>query len=241
MLDGFYQSVICFFTVYLLFQPGNFVSNNGLSVDDRERLGAYVAPATVASVNIYVLLNTYRWDWLMMLLTALSILLVWFWTGIYSSFSSSDYFYKAAAEVFGLPTFWAVTCLTIVVALLPNFIIKVLQKVYFPYDIDIIRERVQRGEFDNLDIAANEVLSKGSSAAESGIVKPINHTHYASVDEDQRPIYPPSVAPTATTHNGRSRNGSDGTEYYHHRVSAEVPAVCPPVERSRASYNKMRA
>lgn len=242
MIDGFYQSVICFFVAYLLFRPANFVSNNGLSVDDRERFSTFIAPATVTSVNTYVLLNTYRWDWLIVLLTMISSLLVWFWTGIYSSFSSSEYFYKAAAESFGLPTFWAVTFLSIIVALLPRFIIKVLQKVYFPYDIDIIRERVQQGEFDYLnDPSPVEVLSKGSSAAESDIVKPISHNHYASVDEDRRPIYPPSVAPTATTHNGRSHNGSDGTEYSHHRISAEVPPINPAYDRSRPSYDRMRA
>jgi phospholipid-translocating ATPase len=242
MFDGFYQSIICFFVAYLLFRPANFVSGNGLSVDDRERFGTFIAPATVASVNIYVLLNTYRWDWLMVLLTTISILLVWFWTGIYSSFSSAEYFYKAAAEAFGLPTFWAVTFLSITVALLPRFMIKVLQKVYFPYDIDIIREKVQRGEFDYLnDPAPKDALSKGSSAVESDIVKPVSHAHYASVDEDRRPIYPPSVAPTATTHNGRSHNGSDGTDYSNHRMSAEVPPMQPGYERSRTSYDRMRA
>lgn len=242
MFDGFYQSIICFFMAYLLFRPANFVSNNGLSVDDRERFGTYIAPATVAAVNIYVLLNTYRWDWLMVLLTSLSILLVFFWTGIYSSFSSSEYFYKAAAETFGLPTFWAVTFLSVIIALLPRFLIKVLQKVYFPYDIDIIRERVQRGEYDYLNNApTNDVLSKGSSTSESDIVKPVKHTHYTSVDEDRRPIYPPSVAPTATTHNPRSHNGSDGTEYSHHRVSAEMPPIHQSIDRSRSSYDRMRA
>jgi phospholipid-translocating ATPase len=241
MFDGFYQSVICFFVAYLLFRPANFVSNTGLSVDDRERFGTYIAPAAVAAVNIYVLLNTYRWDWLMVLLTSISILLVFFWTGVYSSFTGSEYFYKAAAETFGLPTFWAVLFLSVLVSLLPRFIIKVLQKVYFPYDIDIIRERVQRGEFDYLDDAGpTDVLSKGSSA-ESDIVKPVNHTHYASVDEDRRPIYPPSVAPTATTHNGRSHNGSDGTDYSNHRMSGEVPPIHPTFERSTPSYDRVRA
>ena len=242
MFDGFYQSIICFYVAYLLFRPANFVTGNGLSVDDRERFGTFIAPSAVAAVNIYVLLNTYRWDWLMILLTSLSTLLVFFWTGVYSSFSGSEYFYKAAAEAFGLATFWAVLFLAVLVSLLPRFLIKVLQKVYFPYDIDIIRERVQKGDFAYLDdVAPIDVLSKGSSAAESDIVKPINHTHYASVDEDRRPIYPPSVAPTATTHNGRSHNGSDGTDYSNHRISAEVPPIHPTFERSRPSYERMRA
>lgn len=249
MFDGFYQSIICFYMAYLLFMPANFVTSNGMGVDDRQRFGTYIAPATVACVNIYILLNTYRWDWLIILLTAISTLLVWFWTGIYSSFSSSSYFYKAAAETFGLATFWAVTFLSIIIALLPRFFIKVVQKVYFPYDIDIIRERVQQGEFDYLDNPTpKDVISKGSSTTtESEIVvkptkptKPSKHNHYASVDEDRRPIYPPSVAPTATTHNPRSHNGSDGTDYSR-RISAELPQIHNAAERSRPSYDRMRA
>ncbi len=85
MLDGLYQSVICFYMAYLLFNSNNFVTSNGLNIDDRERLGVYIAPAAVMAINVYILLNTYRWDWLMCLLVAISILLVWFWTGVYSS------------------------------------------------------------------------------------------------------------------------------------------------------------
>jgi phospholipid-translocating ATPase len=224
MLDGLYQSVICFYMAYLLFSPDNFVTENGLGIDDRERFGVYIAPAAVISINVYILLNTYRWDWLMVLLVSISILLVWFWTGVYSSFVSSEYFYKAAAQTFGEATFWAVTTLSVIISLLPRFCIKVAQKVYFPYDIDIVREQVRQGKFDYLNVAdGSDAMSKGSSTTSSDIVKPSKHTHYPSVDEDQRPIYPPSVAATATTHNPRSQNGSDGTDFTRHRSSLDPP------------------
>jgi phospholipid-translocating ATPase len=243
MLDGLYQSVICFYVAFLLFHPNSFVTSNGLSLDDRETFGVYVAPAAVICINVYILLNTYRWDWLMCLLVAISVLLLWFWTGVYSSFTSSDYFYKAASEVFREATFWAVTALSIIISLLPRFCIKVIQKVYFPYDIDIIREQVRQGKFDYLnDVDGSESMSKGSSTTESDIVKPSKHTHYPSVDEDQRPIYPPSVAPTATTHNPRSQHGSDGTDFTRHRSSLEThyPPVRPSVDRARPSFDRLR-
>ena len=148
MIDGLYQSVILFYMAYLAFLPGNFVTHNGLNIDDRERFGVYIAPAAIIVINTYILLNTYRWDWLMLLLVIISSLLVWFWTGVYSAFKSSDYFYKAATEVFAQPTFWAVTCLSIVLSLAPRFFVKAIQKIYFPYDVDIIREQVRKGELD---------------------------------------------------------------------------------------------
>jgi phospholipid-translocating ATPase len=242
MLDGLYQSVICFYVAYLLFEPTNAVTSSGLGLNDRERFGVYVAPAAVISINVYILLNTYRWDWLMVLLVAISILLVWFWTGVYSAFESSGYFYKSAVQCFGEATFWAVTCVAVIMSLLPRFFIKTIQKVYFPYDVDIIREQVRQGKFSHLDgPVSSDDISKAVSSSSSDIAKPSKHTHYPSVDEDQRPIYPPSVAPTATTRNPRSQNGSDGTDYTRHRMSLEQPPTRQSIDRSRPSYDRMRA
>ncbi|KAI9641821.1 phospholipid transporting ATPase [Ciborinia camelliae] len=243
MIDGLYQSVIIFFMAYCLFANGTFVTASGQNIDDRERFGVYVAPAAVVAINLYILINTYRWDWLMVLLVTISILLVWFWTGVYSSFTSSDYFYKAAAQIFGQASFWAVTCLSVVIALLPRFAVKAVQKVYFPYDVDIIREQVRQGKFDYLDRPDEQMdaISKdGSSASSSEITKPSKHLHYPSIDEDQRPIYPPSVAPTNTTHNPRSQNGSDGTDFTRHRQSMDQPGPRISVDRPRPSFDRLR-
>jgi phospholipid-translocating ATPase len=246
MTDGLYQSVVCFFVAWLFFRPANFITSNGLGIDDRERMGVYVGPAAIFIINVYILLNTYRWDWLMVLLVVVSVLLVWFWTGVYSAFSSSEYFYKAAPELFAQPSYWAVTALSIILSLLPRFCVKVVQKVYFPYDIDIVREQVRQGKFDYLDkvIVSDDAVSKESSASSSDAPKPSKHTYYPSIDEDQRPIYPPSVAPTAaTTYNGRSQNGSDGTEFTRHRQSLEapLPSVRPSMDRPRPSFDRIRA
>jgi phospholipid-translocating ATPase len=241
MVDGIYQSVICFFMAYCLFFPANAVTDNGLSIDDRERFGAYVAPAAVIAINTYILLNTYRWDWLMILLVVVSILLVWFWTGVYSAFKSSEFFYKAAPQVFAQPTFWAVTALSVILSLLPRFCIKTIQKIYFPYDVDIVREQVRQGKFAYLDVGGSpeDSMSKESTTS-SDIAKPSKHAYYPSVDEDQRPIYPPSVAATANTHNTRSHAGSDGTDFTRHRTSIEQRPVRPSMDRARPSFDRMR-
>ena len=243
MLDGLYQSVVCFYMAYLLFSPANTVTSTGLGVDDRQRFGVYIAPAAVIAINLYILMNSYRWDWLIVLLVSISILLVWFWTGVYSSFTGSSYFYKAAAQCFGEASFWATTVLSVIASLLPRFFIKAIQKVYFPYDVDIIREQVRDGKFAHLDSQSKpDAISNGSSAASSDIAKPSKHFHYPSVSEDLRPIYPPSVAPTSTTHNPRSQNGSDGTDYTNHRRSLEHPMPTRfSMDRPRPSYDRIRA
>ncbi|KAI9755336.1 MAG: magnesium ion transporter [Chaenotheca gracillima] len=241
---------------YLLFSPATAVTSNGLGINDTQRMGVYVACAAVASVNIYILLNTYRWDWLILLIVSISILLVFFWTGVYSAFSASASFYKAAPQVLGQPTFWACVVLTIIICLLPRFTIKVFQKIYMPRDIDIIREQIRLGKFDYLDDevgADGKSPMEGSSTTSSDIIKPIpnstrnphsntNNNNNALLAEDERPIYPPSVAPTATTHNPRSQNGSDGTDYTGHRQSLETPMRRSSFDRPmRPSFDRMRS
>jgi len=251
MLDATYQSVMCFFMVYLLFAPGIFVTSGGEDVSDRNRVGVYVACAAIIVVNTYILLNTYRWDWLMILLTSISTLLVFFWTGVWAASPTfAEFFYQAASQVFSQPSFWAVTFLVVIVCLLPRFIIKFVQKVYFPYDVDIIREQVRQGKFKYLDgdAGSENPTSQCSSAASSDIAKPSKQI--LSYDDEHRPLKAPSVAPTTTTHNARSQNGSDGTEYTRHRISLEPAMEAPDsnpnpsrqsTDRPRPSFDRMRA
>ena len=244
MLDGIYQSVICFFMPYLLFASANFVTSSGRNINDNKRIGVYVACTVIAVVNTYILLNTYRWDWLMLLLVAISILLIFFWTGVYTAFASSLQFYKAAPEVYGSLTFWALFLLTISICLMPRFAIKSFQKIFMPRDVDIIREQVRQGKFSYLDKYEAYVPpgKKTSSNASSDVEQPIKPeaTSKAALQDDERPIYPPSVAPTGTTHNPRSHNGSDGTDYTGHKNSLDVPPTRQSLDRPRPSFDRMR-
>lgn len=226
MIDGLYQSLVCFFMPYLLFAPGNFNTEEGRSVNDYKRIGVYIANATVFVVNVYILLNTYRWDWFMCLITGISIILVWFWTGVYSSFTGAFTFYDAGAECFGSLSFWAVTLLVVIMCLLPRFGAKAFQKIFMPRDIDIVREQLRQGRFDylkNVDPNNTNALAPPSpekmmagSTSSSEISKPAKNI--VSMDEE-RPIYPPSIAATATTRNPRSQTGSDGTDYTGHELT----------------------
>jgi phospholipid-translocating ATPase len=238
MLDGIYQSLICFFMAYLIFHPATPATHNGLGVDDRPRMGVYVATAAVVVVNVYVLLNTYRWDWLMLLIVAISVLLIWFWTGVYSSFTGSYQFYKAASEVYDQLSFWALTLLVVIICLLPRFTIKSLQKIYRPLDVDIIREQVRQGKFDHLNnyeayVPPGTTVHKAGSSSE--LSKPIGKVHPTiNLPDDELPIYPPSETTTGYTHN-RSQN-SDGTDYSGPR---DLP-VRPSMDRARPSFDRIR-
>lgn len=166
----------------------------------------------------------------MLLITAISILLIWAWTGIYTAFDAGFTFYKAAPQVYGELSFWASILLGTIVCLLPRFTVKSIQKIYFPLDVDIIREQVVQGKFDYLKENDSFIpppppaeTEKVNSLSSSDISKPGNkpgeRNTMSSVPDDERPIYPPSVAPTATTHNPRSQNGSDSTNFTGPRYS----------------------
>lgn len=254
MVDGIYQSVMCFFIPFIIVTLPFSAAGNGLDMAERYRVGVYIAHPAVFTINLYILINTYRWDWLMLLVVVLSDLFIFFWTAVYTAFTYSDQLYHAAPQCYGELTFWVTFLITPCICIFPRFAVKCLQKTFRPYDVDIIREQHKQGKFSHLvnlapttdeDAAALEGTSSGSS--ESSADRRAKHTQYASVDEDTRPIYPPSVA----THNTRTQNGSDGTNYtLHTRPSVEVPAdmeaandapVRPSIDRVRPSYDRARA
>ncbi|RMZ90024.1 hypothetical protein DV736_g2739, partial [Chaetothyriales sp. CBS 134916] len=247
MFDGLYQSAICYFMAYLLFAPATFEASNGRGVADRGRMGVYAACVSILVINSYVMLNTYNWDWIMSLITAISILLVWAWTGIYSSFEASYQFYKAGAEVYGTLTFWALTLLIWIICLLPRFSIKFYQKSYYPYDIDIIREQVRQGKFDYLNDYEAYLPPKLTESTASSSEQPETvmqetgsqrqHVRNPSVAESQRPIYPPSEAPTHEAKHLHSQTGSDATDQT--KPSLELPRI-PIHERSRSPVDRVR-
>lgn len=260
MIDGVYQSVMAFFIPYLVFISNSFVTSNGLSVNDRVRFGAYIAHPAVLTINAYILINTYRWDWIMLLIICLSDLFVFFWTGIYSQFTSAaeGVFYDLASQIYRDATFWAVFFIVPVICLFPRFAIKAIQKVYFPYDVDIIREQERQGKFNHLDpdkknkkdvdsasVTLGKIESEGPAPSDS--YKKAKRSTFGSVDEERRPIYPPSVVTQTTHHRLRSQNGSDGTNYTGHRSSFDEGFGSPPapqrmsIERARPSYDRIRA
>lgn len=265
MLDGLYQSAICFFMAYLLFAPATFNTDSGRDVGERERMGVYVACVAVLVINTYILMNAYKWDWILSLIVAISILLIWAWTGIYSSFVGSFQFYRAGQEVYGQLSFWALTLFIWIACLTPRFCVKFFQKYFRPYDIDIIREQVRQGKFDYLDHYEAYVPPKVVDSSEASSDQPEEtlveqnsrqkHLRHQSTTDSQRPIYPPSEAPTRDTKPPHSQTGSDGTDrtksFDAHRqiptiemgsspITKPPPPIRPSVERVRSSFERSR-
>lgn len=164
ILNGFYQSLICFYLPYFLFYKGTFVTLTGINLNGIEDIGVFIAAPAIMVVNISILMNQQQWDWLFMLIWIMSASLFWLWTGIYSQFTVTPEFYKIAEHVFNTPSFWIVFFLTIVVSIFPQFTIKSIQRIFYPNDIDIIREQRHLGIFEiKKDATDPEKVSLNSS------------------------------------------------------------------------------
>ncbi|GLA93417.1 hypothetical protein AtubIFM61612_010613 [Aspergillus tubingensis] len=257
MLDGFYQSIICFFMPYLLYSPSTFVHSNGKDVSDRTRMGVLVGSSAVIASNTYILMNCYRWDWLTVLINVVSSLLIFLWTGIYSSLEASTTFYNAGAQVYSALSYWVVLLLTVTICLLPRFTVKAFQKVFFPLDVDIIREQVSQGKFKFLDqyegtvppraaaaaAAAGSTAFSDESSTSSDFVKPIQPSLKQDPFSDEQQIYSPSIVPTIHTHRPR---GSNGTNYASSLDTTRLPHPQPvdyihqSSERTRHSFERVQ-
>ena len=254
MLDGLYQSVIALFMTYLVFSPGNFVTESGRPVDDNLRLGVFTGCGAVTAINAYIVMNTYRWDWATLGVALLSVLFIFGWTGIYTSFTVAYIFYHAAEEIYGTLTFWTEVLLIVIVSLLPRFFIKAIQKIYFPLDVDIIREQIRLGKFKYLDdtdpASAGDIIDKinqqaSSSSSSNGSDPKARIDRSRTMSEAERPIYPPSRAGTTTTapRNPHSQQGSDDSTFpptITQRMSVDPPPRMS-YDRPRPSFDRMRS
>ncbi|KAG0682395.1 phospholipid transporting ATPase [Pichia californica] len=147
MVDGFYQSIISFFYPYFLYYKNGIVSNIGLQLDHRFYFGAIVASIAIVSCNTYIMLRQNRWDWLSCFINFISNILLFGWTGVWSSSTNSSEFYKVAARLYGAPSFWACFFIGVLMCMLPRFAYDFAVSVLYPKDIEIIRECVDRGDF----------------------------------------------------------------------------------------------
>jgi len=235
---------------YLLFAPATFNDEGGRNVNDNRQIGVYIANAAIVVINSYILMNTYRWDWLTVLITVISILLIFAWTGIYTAFTASFQFYKAGAEVFGTLTFWALTLLTIVICLLPRFTAKAFQKMFMPRLVDIVRDEVRQGKYDYLDNQdAEEMLNPPPKQAMS------DSSMNSSLQNGKSPesAKPGADRPMSAIERPlsgdpfRSTQGSDEHEYTtgdqrgaDNRISNPFTLPRSSEDRPRPSYDRLR-
>ncbi|KAF5097525.1 hypothetical protein D0Z00_002357 [Geotrichum galactomycetum] len=150
MSDGLYQSLISFFFPYFTYLGTGFISENGLAMDHRFWMGASVCTISVFSCNLFILMNQARWDVVSVTVNIVSSLIVIVWAALYSSLIASGELYSMASQLLSSASFWSVSLLGITLCLLPHYVMLSLQKVFRPTDLDIIREKWKKGDYDSV-------------------------------------------------------------------------------------------
>lgn len=145
--DGIFQSLVSFFFPFLVFRV-TFQDPNGINLDHRFFVGILVTTISCLSSNLYVWLRQYRWDWVSFLSVFVSILIVFIWTLIWTAGLWLSEFYLAGTKMYSQVIFWACLIVGVSVCLLPLFFCDVIQKIFYPKDCDIVRECINRGDYD---------------------------------------------------------------------------------------------
>lgn len=150
MSEGLYQSLVAFFFPYFTYLGTGFISESGLALDHRFWMGMSACTIAVFSCNFFIIMNQTRWDIVSVSANIISNVLVFLWAAIYSSLLASGELYKMASQMMGSVSFWSVILLGITLCLFPHYIYMTGQKIFWPSDVDIVREKWKLGDYDSV-------------------------------------------------------------------------------------------
>ncbi|KAJ3555310.1 hypothetical protein NM688_g2646 [Phlebia brevispora] len=162
MIDGLYQSAVVFFIPYAVWILGPAVSWDGKAIDSLSDFGTTVSVAAIWAANTYVGMNTRYWTVITFVIVIGSSVVMFAWITIYSFFESSD-FVDEVIVLCGNGTFWFSVIISVVIALIPRFLVKFISTSYFPQDRDIVREMWVHGDLkEQLGIKHRRELQKSA-------------------------------------------------------------------------------
>ncbi|RGB34694.1 hypothetical protein C1646_701333 [Rhizophagus diaphanus] len=140
MLEGIYQSVICFFVSYFAYQKGS-VNDKGRTPDYLE-MGTTMAVACITMANLFTGFNAQCWTIFHYISVFGSIALILLYIAVYSLIPFSA-IYGFNYSVFGGGVFWFCILLTVIISMLPRYSWKYYQRNYRPIDVNIIQEIIK--------------------------------------------------------------------------------------------------
>ncbi|EPY52470.1 P-type ATPase [Schizosaccharomyces cryophilus OY26] len=146
VLDGIYQSMICFGVALFVFTAGNFVSPSGHQTESIEDIGLFISSPAIFVINTFILLNQESLDLVSVGTWLFSLVIFWFWTGVYSEILGSNAFHKTTFRVCKTLAFWVVNLLTIVLSLFPRLSAILAQKLFYPKEVDLLKGKLEREE-----------------------------------------------------------------------------------------------
>lgn len=137
ILDGFYQSLIVYFGSHLASGDIPVVINNSAS-SDKIIFGMVAATSGVTIANLYMALNIYHWTWIIHFSIWGSLIVFLGIVAVYSLLPQSTL--NGILWLLISPNYWFSVIIIVVIALLPRYLIKYVQQLIWPSDVDILRE-----------------------------------------------------------------------------------------------------
>lgn len=138
---GVYQSIICFFGVYLFIHDGN--TSKGYDYDGTA-FSTLLAFPMILIINIFGTTNWYSWSWINYASFTVSMLIWIIYLIIYDSTPGSQTF-GLLQTLFVSPSFYAILAIMTAMTLIPRIIIKYCQQILYPSDTDLLREIHRNG------------------------------------------------------------------------------------------------
>ncbi|CAD6900941.1 unnamed protein product [Tilletia controversa] len=160
VIDAIYQSVVCFFVPWAVWNFTPIYSGSGHQLGGIWLFGTTVGAAAVISANLYAGLAVRFWTWIFWAVEAGSILAYFVWALVYSAFPTFLYD-DVAYFLFSTITFWAIIVVCVLLCMLPRYFCKAWRICFAPTEVDIVREQWIRGDLkEQLGLEPN----RGSSA-----------------------------------------------------------------------------
>lgn len=160
VLDGLYQSVICFYVGYFVVQEG-VISANGRDAS-YDVLGTAVAVYGVVVANLYVGFETKYWNWIAHVCYWGSTILFFLFFIIYSYFDQSS-LSGIVPSLLGTPVFWLSIPLAIIGCMLPRYLVSFIRAWRYPNDVDIMRE-IEKYKLEPVDSLVDRYGERRPSA-----------------------------------------------------------------------------
>ncbi|KAG0233600.1 hypothetical protein BGW42_007349 [Actinomortierella wolfii] len=142
VLDGVYQSVICFFIPWFLYDD---IYSNGGSANDLQVLGLVVSAGLVVVANLYVGLNMYHWTNMIFAVIFGSTIVFFLYCWVYANFFTiENTFYGMDEIALNSGSFWLSVLLCVILTMLPHYVYKFGKDYFKPNDINIVREQLYK-------------------------------------------------------------------------------------------------
>lgn len=140
MLDGCYQSLVCFFISYFIFYDSAPMANGHDA--SLMQIGTLAASLAVFNANIYMGFLMLHWTWISHFVVWGSIIVFYVVVMVYSTFQDST-LAGIVSELYSSPASWLALPISVVACLLPRYLVKFVNKLVRPRDVDLIREVVK--------------------------------------------------------------------------------------------------